>query len=98
MQNEQVISTKVEKEKIASDVSCISSVSISGEETSIAPGAGGGVAGGGHEGFEGGVGWDAAEGEGVIEVGDVFGAATLGGLHGKNMVSALVEGGEKEGG
>ena len=61
-------------------------------------GAGGGVAGGGHEGFEGGVGWDAAEGEGVIEVGDVFGAATLGGLHGKNMVSALVEGGEKEGG
>ncbi len=38
MQNEQVISTEVEKEKIASDVSCISSVSISGEETSIAPG------------------------------------------------------------
>ena len=38
MQNDRFISIDVVKEKIASDLRCISSVTLSGEETSIAPG------------------------------------------------------------
>ena len=58
-------------------------------------GAGGSIAGGSQEGSEGGVGLDTAKSKGVIKVGDVVGAATLGRLHGQGVVSALVEGGEK---
>lgn len=61
-------------------------------------GAGGLIAGGCHEVAKVGVGVDAAEVEGVVEIGDGLLAAGLGGFHGEGGVSAVVEGGEQAGG